>query len=233
MVFSAPTRSEMQAIVWRALRDPNGTVFPPETINDYIAQALADMSSYRPKETVEIAAWPLDIYTPPFADFTAIWKVEVVVTDDPTSTQVRTISIPYADSSSETNRAGWDFFGGILAIPLFWSTRIDATIGDSPAEMHVWGYADRDQPDDDDSILDLIDSTDYLCLVNHCKSQGFETLTHDRALYQQWLAATNNTDVSPTQLSGMYGQAESSYQRVRSRSTKMRRMPSSAYLHVY
>jgi hypothetical protein len=233
VVFSAPSRSEMQTIIWRALRDPNGTVFPPDTVNDFIAQALSDLSGYRPKEQVETAVWPLDIYTPPFTDFTAIWKVEVVVVDDPTSTDIRTISIPYADASSETNRAGWDFFGGSLILPAFWSTRINATIGDNDANMVVWGYTDRDQPDDDDSILDLADSTDFLCAVNHCKSQGFELLTHDRALYQQWLAATNNTDVSPTQLTGMYNQAESSYQHSRARNTKMRRMPTSAFVHVY
>jgi hypothetical protein len=146
---------------------------------------------------------------------------------------VRTIAIPYADSSSEANRAGWDFFGGILTIPLFWSSRIDATVGDNAAEMHVWGYADRDLPDDDDSLLDLVDATDYLCVVNHCKSQGFESLTHDRALYQQWLAATNNTDVSPTQLQGMYGQADAQYEKTRARSSKMRRMPSTAYMTAY
>lgn len=233
MVFSAPTRSEMQTTVWRALRDPGGTVFPPETINDYIDQALADLSSYRPKEQVEVAAWPLDIFTPPFQDFTAIWKVEVVIIDDPSSTSVRTINIPYANSSSEVNRSGWEFFGGILYIPQFWAGRIDMTSGDNPAEMHVWGYADRDLPDDDTSILDLNDATDYLCVTNHCKAQGFETLTHDRALYQQWLAATNNTDVSPTQLQGMYAQAEGMFEKTRSRHTKMRRMPSSAYMTAY
>lgn len=229
-MFSAPTRLEMQATVLRALRDPNGTVFPPETINDFISQAMADLSGYRPKEKRETAAWPLDIYTPPFGQFTAIWRVEVQVAD---TARLRTISIPYGDSSAQSNRAGWDFYEGQLVLSAFWVTRIDATVGDYPADMVVWGYADRDIPLDDDEILDLTDATDYLCVTNHCKSQGFELLNHDRALYQQWLASTNNTDVSPTQLQGMYSQSEATFQRSRARNTKMRRMPSSDYVHVY
>jgi hypothetical protein len=231
VVFSAPTRSEMQTTVLRALRDPNATVFPPETINDFIVQALADLSGYRPKEQTETALWPLDTITPPFVNFTAIWRVEVQVANG--LGDLRTIFIPYGNPSGSDNRAGWDFYGGLLVIPAFWSTRIDATIGENPANMVVWGYADRDLPDDDASILDLNDATDLLCVTNHCKAQGFELLNHDRSLYQQWLAATNNTDVSPTQLQGMYSQSEATYQRSRSRNTKMRRQPSSDYLHVY
>lgn len=233
MVFAAPTRSEMATTVLRALRDPGGTVFPVETINDFINNALADLSAYRPKEVVETAAWPLDIFTPPFQEFTAVWRVEVRVQDAGGLSDLRTIFIPYGDPSGVGNRAGWDFYGGQLIIPTWWSTRIDGTVGDSPAECVVWGYGDRDLPDDDASILDLNDATDYLCVTNHCKSQGFELLTHDRALYQQWLAATNNTDVSPTQLSGMVNQAEATYQKSKARNSKTRRMPSSDYLHVY
>lgn len=230
MAFDPPLRSEMGEVVLRALRDPNGSVFPIETINDFIQQAMADLSAYRPKEARQIAEWPLD--TPsPITGFTSVWKVDFVVAR--TSGYATTIGIPYGDSNSAENRAGWDFYAGELLLPPFWLVRLAAAAGDAPAELWVWGYQDRDLPIDDGDVLDLTDATDFNCVLNHCKALGFELLTHDRALYQQWLAATNNTDVSPTQLSGMVGQAEATFQRSRARNTKMRRVPSGDYLHAH
>jgi hypothetical protein len=232
VAFDPPLRSEMGAVVLRALRDTKGSVFPAETVNDFISQAMADLSSYRPKEAREVAAWPLDLPpAAPFQDFTSIWKVDFRVSTS--STVVRVIGIPYGDSNSAENRAGWDFYAGQLIIPTFWLNKLDATAGDNPAEMVVWGYQDRAIPVSDGDVLDLTDAADYNCVLNHCKALGFELLTHDRALYQQWLAATNNTDVSPTQLSGMAGQAEGTFQRTRSRNTKMRRIASGDYVHAY
>jgi hypothetical protein len=231
VAFDPPLRSEMGAVVLRALRDPSGSVFPIETVNDFIAQAMADLSAYRPKEAREVAAWPLDIAVPPFTGFTSVWRVEFRVARG--TERLTTIGIPFGDSNSAENRAGWDFYGGELIIPPFWLVRLDTTAGDAPAELVVWGYQDRDIPVNEFDVLDLTDATDYNCVLNHCKSLGFELLTHDRALYQQWLAATNNTDVSPTQLSGMAGQAEGTFQRTRSRNTKMRRIPSGDYVHAY
>jgi hypothetical protein len=222
----------MQATVLRALRDPNATVFPPETINDFISQALADLSGYRPKELRETADWPLDPDTPPFQDFIAVWRVSVNIHTDDIGTQT-TVILPYADSGAVTNRAGWDFYEGEVTIPGWWTLRINSMAGENFTQMRVWGYTDRDQPVDDDSILDLLNATDYLCVTNHCKAMGFELLTHDRALYQQWLAATNNTDVSPTQLQGMSSSAEQTFQRTRARNTKMRRAAQAEYVHVY
>ncbi len=231
MAFDPPLRSEMGAVVLRALRDPSGSVFPIETVNDFISQAMADLSAYRPKEGREIAAWPLDTGVPPFSDFTSVWKVEFRISQS--NNYVRTIGVPYGDSNSAENRAGWDFYGGQLILPPFWLTRLEAAAGNSPSEMVVWGYQDRTLPVAETDVLDLTDATDYNCVLTHCKALGFELLTHDRALYQQWLAATNNTDVSPTQLSGMAGQAEGTFQRTRSRNTKMRRIPSGDYLYAH
>lgn len=230
MAYDPPLRSEMGQVVLRALRDPAGSVFPIETVNDFISQAMADLSAYRPREARQVAPWPLD--TPsPITEFTSVWKVEFKVAQS--NNYIRTIGIPYGDSNSAENRAGWDFYGGELILPPFWLVRMTATAGDAPAELWVWGYQDRDLPTNDGDVLDLVDATDYTCVLNHCKALGFELLTHDRALYQQWLAATNNTDVSPTQLSGMASQAESTYQRSRARNTKMRRVPSGDYVHAH
>ncbi len=232
MAFNPPLRSDMGAVVLRALRDPNGSVFPSATVNDFIDQAMADLSAYRPKEQMEIAPWPLPTDIPPFSGFTSIWKVECRSMSLPNN-YIKTIFIPYSASNADDNRAGWDFYGGTLYIDDYYTRRIDALDVSASVEMWVWGYADHDLPDADTDILDLVDATDYNCVLNHCKSMGFELLTHDRALYQQWLAATNNTDVSPTQLGGMASFAEGTFQRTRARNTKIRRVASSDYLHAH
>ena len=231
MAFDPPLRSEMGQVVLRALRDPSGSVFPIETVNDFIAQAMADLSAYRPREARQVVPWPIDDTIGNFTDFTSVWKVEFRVAQS--NNYIRTIGVPYGDSNSAENRAGWDFYGGELLMPPFWMTRFAATAQNQTAELVVWGYQDRDIPVEDTDVLDLIDATDYNCVLNHCKAMGFELLTHDRALYQQWLAATNNTDVSPTQLSGMVNQAEVTFQRTRARNTKMRRVPSGDYLYAH
>ena len=100
-------------------------------------------------------------------------------------------------------------------------------------ELVVFGYADRDLPAAEDDILDVTDNTDYNCVLTHCKHLGFELLNHDRSLYQQWLAATNNTDVSPTQLQGMTAGAEQYYEKTRRRSTLIRRVPSGSVAYTY
>lgn len=234
MPLNPPSLNDMGAIVLRALRDINGSVFPSATVADFIVQAMADLSAYRPKEMREVSIWPLvsDPY-PPFTTFTSIWKVEFRVLNGQNN-YIKTIGIPYGDSNSAENRAGWDFYDSTLWLPPFWDSRLNAAVASgAPAELWVWGYADRALPEDDTDILDLTDVTDYNCILTHCKALGFELLTHDRALYQQWLAATNNTDVSPTQLSGMVNQAEATYQRTRARNTKMRRVPSGDYIYAH
>ena len=232
MAFNAPTRGEFGTAILRVLRDPAGDVFPAEAINDFIAQAMADLSAYRPKEAREVATWPLPTDYVPFEDFTAIWKVEVLI-QNLNNEYVRSIAIPYVSNSADDNRAGWDFYGGQLLISPFWTYRINSATADQPAEIAVFGYQDRTIPLDDSDILDLSDATDYLCATNHCKYQGFELLTHDRALYQQWIAATNNTDVSPTQLQGMAMLSETTYQKSRSRNTVLRRMPAASYVTAH
>lgn len=233
MPFNPPSLNDMGAIVLRALRDPSGSVFPSATVSDFVVQAMADLSAYRPKEAREVAAWPLVLDTFPFAEFTSVWKVEFKLLSG-LNNYVRTIGIPYGDSNGGTNRAGWDFYDRTLWLPQFWTIRLDAAIAGAPTgELWVWGYQDRVLPEDGEEILDLTESTDYNCVLTHCKALGFDLLTHDRALYQQWLAATNNTDVSPTQLSGMASMAEGTFQRTRARNTKMRRVPSGDYLYAY
>jgi hypothetical protein len=230
MAFSPPTRTEMTEVILRALRDPTASVFPVTTIADFINEALSDLSVYRPIENTEVCAFvaggPISVET-----FTSVWRVELVVTL--TNGRKRATILPRADNS--VGRAGWDFYGGQTYISYPFLTQAEAldNLYGGTAEWHIFGYADRAYPAGDDSVLDLRDATDYACLLAHCKALGFELLTHDRSLYQQWLAATNNTDVSPTQLSGMSNMADAAFQRQRARNTKVRRVANVELLYTY
>jgi hypothetical protein len=224
MPFESPTLSAMRTVVLRSLRDPDGDVFPTETITDFICQALSDLSDYRPKEVSIVQVWPIvDLDPPPFAGLTAVWMVQYRVAYD--ANTIRTTTIPPAGNAAGDSRAGWSFWDKQVLLPPMYASRMTAISNAGwPTEMVVWGYGDRDQPVVDEDVLDLEDSSDYLCVLNHCKHLGFELLNHDRALYQQWIAATNNTDVSPTQLQGMSAVAEQTYDRTRRHNIRLRRV---------
>lgn len=235
MAYDAPTRSEMRVAALRSLRDPGGSVFASDVVNGFIDEALSDLGNYRAKEAHEVADWPLSVVPPvPFSSFVAVWMVQsrVAVGDNPGD--VRVTTIPVTGHGSGDARAGWEFYQHQVVLSDSWVARLTAiTDQGRTCELAVWGYADRDLPVNDADVLDLEDNTDYLCVLNHCKHLGFELLNHDRSLYQQWLAATNNTDVSPTQLQGMAASAEQTFDRMRSRNVRLRRIPAGDLAYTY
>jgi hypothetical protein len=50
---------------------------------------------------------------------------------------------------------------------------------------------------------------------SYAKSEGYDLLSHDRSLFSQWQGQTNNTDVSPTQMMQMAGNAKQEWDRHR------------------
>jgi predicted AlkP superfamily pyrophosphatase or phosphodiesterase len=122
-------------------------------------------------------------------------------------------------------RNGWDFFHGRVRLGRVnwnmlwgWSKAING-----PLDFILFGYEDRQLPATDGDILDFWDTIDYVCTLRYCRMLSFQMLNNDRALYQQWLASTNNTDVSPTQLQGMLNQAQNEVDRQRKRNLLIRR----------
>ena len=243
MVYEPPTRSEFRATVLRALRDTAGTVFPPATVNDFIDEALMDMSAYRPKDAYRSMSWMVDTgQVPPDVTegLSDIWQVIARLTSnkyetgDPLPYSYRpSLFIPHVDYGDA--RAGWDFIGEGLALTQLWADKLRrwAQQANEPVTLAIRGYAHRLLPTSDASFLDLLNPIDQFCALQHCKYLGFQMLNADRALYQQWLAATNNTDVSPTQLQGMLGQAEMSYDKARHRNTILRRRPANSDIFAF
>jgi hypothetical protein len=216
----------MRSIVARTLRDPNGDVFSVDAVNDFITEGMLSLSGYRPIETTE--AFDYDPATSslgtvfPLGVLTYVWQVAVSSPDD-------YIVLPYngdMGGSGGQVGSGWEVWAGVLRISRFASFNLDAWLSQTGTlTIGAWGYRDRVVPDSDDDNLDLQDATDQLCLTRECRALGFQALSNDRALYQQWLAATNNTDVSPTQLSGMLNGAISDVEKQRKRNAIIRRVP--------
>ena len=135
--------------------------------------------------------------------------------------------LPYVGPDQSSVQVGWDFYGGTLCFGRWAVNQMDAWVGHVGAAV---GRAVRlpgpaTSPSTSDEVLDLEDAIDHLCLTRECRALGFQLLNNDRALYQQWLAATNNTDVSPTQLQGMLSGATGDVERQRKRSAILRRTP--------
>jgi hypothetical protein len=243
VVYEPPTRLTFKTTLQRALRDPGGQVFPSATLDDFIDEALMDMSAYRPKDAYRSMSWMVDSGSVP-PDVTEglsdVWQVIARLTSnkyetgDPLPYTYRpSLFIPHVDYTD--GRAGWDFIGEGLAITQLWADKLRkwAEQANEPVTLAIRGYAHRLLPTSDNSYLDFLNPIDQYCVLQHCKFLGFQMLNADRALYQQWLAATNNTDVSPTQLQGMLGQAEATYDRVRHRNTIIRRRPSNASVTTF
>jgi hypothetical protein len=228
--FVPPTRLTFRTTVLRALRDPNGAVFPAATVNDFINESIMDMSAYRPHEVNRTQAWTVTDTGFPVEfvdDLSDIWQMVARVSD----LRQPTIFIPHADYAD--GRAGWDFFGNsdapLLRLARVWTMRLRAWAErDDSLSVSIYAYGMRSLPADDNSRLDFHNLIDQFCSLQHCKMLGFQMLNADRALYQQWLAATNNTDVSPTQLQGMLGQSEMAFDKARHRNTIIRRRPTNA-----
>jgi len=238
VAYTPPIRSEMQAVISRSLRDVDGNVFGPDVLNDFINEGLGDMSLYRPVEaTVTHHFDPVDGLAgliPAAIGIKDVYMVEVGLTDPALNTGNMVLG---ANSPNESlTRTGWEFAGGGFRLPVYVYNRIvevnNQYVDNGGVDIIFWGYRDRDLPLADDDVLDLQDVIDQFCLVSYCKMAGYVLLEADRGLYQQWLAATNNTDTSPTQLQGMRSQAESTYDRLRGRSRIIRRTPVLGYQYV-
>jgi len=205
-------------------------VFPAATVDDFINESIMDLSAYRPHDINRTTAWEEDSsgFDPSFVeDISDIWQMVARVSD----LRQPTIFIPHADYAD--GRAGWDFFGNsdqpLLRLARVWLVRLQQWAQrDDTLSVSIYAYGMPSLPADDTSRLDFHNLIDQFCSLQHCKMLGFQMLNADRALYEQWLAATNNPDVSPAELQGMLGQAEMAFDKARHRNTIIRRRPTNA-----
>lgn len=212
MAYAAPSRVFLREGVARDVQDPTFETFTEQEINDLINEGIVELNRIRPKEYVgnvvlTDGVFDYDLYA--LARIIGVFKVEVWRDD------------AYYHSplgATENSATGWDFFAGRLLIPSGWA--FDATTD----TLRIYGYADRDILTLDEEVLDAEDAEDEHLIRAYIKHTVFQRLVADRALYQQWQVQSNNTDVSPTQLLGMEQVYRSTWDRLRNRARRLRRV---------
>ena len=235
-LYTAPTVAELAAKVRRALRDGAGNVFGAEEITDFINAGLAELSAARPLEATVVISdedgldgIDADPDAITVADLDAIWSVEFIGLDGTSYEGLATLLSPNDGGTNWTN--GWDFVGGTLVLPpqtVRWLA--EAWALDVPTHhVRVRGYRHRRRVDDPDTdVAEIVNLPEEQAVVYMAQKAGFEALLNDRALFQQWQTSTNNTDISPNQLTGMVMGAQQNWERLRKHLYLIRRSPMGA-----
>ena len=219
MPYTPPPLSTLRSRVARDLRDPNNRTFTTAELDDYINGGLVELDMVHPMEHLLVGIVDWADLSPLPMDY--VWRVFVVHYGD-TGNILREVMVPpNNDEVNEIN--GWSLFGGTLKLPGPLYSELNKCIATGTCELRVHGYRDRNWPGGDNSIVELKDQSEEWFLRQYAMWRGWDALRNDRALFQQWQTQSNNSDVSPTQLTNMAATTESEFGRLRKRMYKIRR----------
>jgi hypothetical protein len=215
-----PTLAELVKGVYRDLADEAEAVFSTLQVEDFVRAGIADLNRVAPNEGVEEIALTVDPDTGIPTVFSydigihLPYKVEIVRNADGYSWS---LSDPGDDGGMEQS-GGYNFFatagGGTIEFPKWWLEAFPA----GTHTIRVLGYMERPLPvtiEGQASPETGLSGTEEYSVRASAKSQGFDLLAHDRSLFAQWQGQTNNTDVSPTQITQMAQGAKSEWDRQR------------------
>ena len=203
--------------VYRDLADESKEVFSTVQVEDFIRGGIADLNRAAPMDTVE----EIELVTDPDTGAVTQWAYNIAI-ELPYRVEVRRKSDGWIRSitdpdDSNTGIGGFTFRrtadGGTIEFPQWW-------LSSFPADAYlirVFGYAPRPLPvtvAGEDTMVSLSGEEEYAVRA-YARQQGFDLLTHDRALFAQWQGQTNNSDVSPTQMMQMAGAAKQEWDRQR------------------
>jgi hypothetical protein len=226
--YSPPTRVQLRGEVAQDLRDTALTTFLPAEIDDFVNEGIAELNAVKPVEALE--SYPVEVddglgnitidtgsYIVGLSD---IFNVELTVPG------VDAIVIPHnANDLIPRERNGWDLFAGRLRLSVYWGRvveRYEASYPGTGLAISAWGYALRDPLTTDAQVAEFDLEDEHFVRV-YARMRGFERLSQDRSLFQQWQTQTNNSDVSATQLTNMAQGSESEISRLRRRMYVIRR----------
>lgn len=210
MAYTAPTLAELRASVLRDLRDPNAEVFSNTEVDDYIRGGIADLNTVAPIEGSE---------TIPFA---VAQTAYTTVLKEPFRVEVWREGKPWAQVPYNTDnlmQQGWEWMAGDITLPHAYLNYL--VLGDL---LICYGYTSRDYPELDTDVLE-VDPDGEFAIRRYAQAQGYGSLSSDRALFQQWQAQPNNSDVTPAGLEGMRSRAEGMWNSERNHLRILRRAP--------
>jgi len=122
------------------------------------------------------------------------------------------------DSTYDEQINGWELFAGSLRFP----RTVDSGLVPATDVFRVWGYGTRAQLLNDNDIAEL-DTTAEWAVRAYARATAFALLHADRALFKQWQAASQNSDVSMNQLNALSALYTSEWDHQQKRLRRLRR----------
>lgn len=206
-----PTLAELQTSCARDLRDPQKKTFTDPYLADFINAGVEEVGRVYPREallTIPIVAGTY-VYTPA-SPLQQAFRIEVW-----NGGALKGVLENGADA--ESSQAGWELWAGALRLPK--GTVDGLSAADS---LQVWGYqgyptlvAPTDQS--------FLDQSAEQGVRRYVRSVAYQQLQGDRALFKQWQAASQNSDVSLNMLSQLTGFYSSEWDRTRNYLRRLRR----------
>jgi hypothetical protein len=204
------TLAELRTKVSRDLRDPLNSVFLPVYVDDLINSGIEEISRVYPREVIDSIV-PVVNQTAYPTECTTAFRAELWRDGKLYSTLTA--------QDSDIPGSGWDLWGGEFILT-DGSIRAMLPARDS---IRVWGYADRAQLLADAQVAEL-DVPGEWGVRHYSRATAFQLMQSDRALFKQWQAMSQATDLSPNQLTQMVGFFTSEWDRTRNYLRKLRRV---------
>lgn len=210
------TLLELTEGIARALRDPDGKTFEPDTLRDLVNSALAELSRIDPLEKAETITPVLDTFS--YATtITEPVRVEVWTLNPVRHYTTLRPSAPEYANSSET---GWDVWAGSLRLPYSAVDMLDP----ATYELRLWGYGPRLHLTELTDIAE-VDEDGHWAVHEYAVLQGYERLASDRMLFTQWQTGQNATDTSMAGVLNAVSIWTQKWERRRKQLTQLRRSP--------
>jgi hypothetical protein len=223
------TLLELTDGVYRDLADEaEPHVFSVLQVEDFIRGGIAELNRVAPSDTVYDIPLVADPDTGVVTQFSydvpieLPYNVEVVRNSD----GARWSMADPGDGGVMNPQGGYTFrrtaTGGTIDFPAWWLRDFDPAL----LAIRLTGYAVRPLPytiEGDPSPTVPLSAEEAFSVRAFAKAEGYDLLAHDRSLFAQWQGQTNNTDVSPTQLMQMAGNAKSDWDRQRGLARVVRR----------
>jgi hypothetical protein len=169
------------------VRDELNVAFTTTMLGSFIVEGVAEVSRVYPKEA-------LDDITPVAATYDYATLIVQAFRLEWYRSNTFYSSIPM-NEHDQSAQAGWELWTNRLYLP---KPIVDASV---PATDYyrLWGYEERLRPVADGDIVDVDEQGEWAVRA-YGRWRAYQAMSAERALFKQWQAISQNTDISPSQL---------------------------------
>ena len=204
------TLATLQTNIAAALRDSANSTFTTTELTAFINRGLNELGGVYPREIVNTSTTVSSgvySYALP-TGMTYPYRVDIY-------TDAGSYYATLAPSRGEGPNDGWQVHNGTLYLPPGMSLTTGYT-------LHLYGYGVYTQLSATSDTTDL-DTVGEWAVLLYAQMAGLKALTIDRALFQQWQADANNTDVTPIAVGQLYQIARRDWTDEKTRLRKLRK----------